>query len=128
MKLVTDSSDPNAGAEGGLESSQDGVVALLSDILHESNVQRAAIEKEKSSLQDVFLNVTGVTQAEASTVSTEAAKLDTELRERQRAIARLSSQLADFRRVLNAVAKATNGTEAVCKTAMASKIDKDEVW
>jgi hypothetical protein len=128
LKLVTDSSDPNSAAEGGLESSQDGVVALLSDILHESNVQRAAIDQEKASLQDVFLNVSGTTQAETAIISTESSKLDTELRERQRAIARLSSQLADFRRVLTAVAKASNGTEAICKTAMASKIDKDEVW
>lgn len=128
MKLVTESSDPNSAAEGGLESSEDGVVALLSDILHESDVQHAAIDKEKSSLQTVFLSASTAAQAESATMSTESAKLDTEMRERERAVARLSSQLADYRRVLKAVATASNGTEAVCKTATAAKLDKDETW
>jgi CxxC motif-containing protein len=128
MKLVSESSDPNSAAEGGLESSQDGVVALLSDILHESDVQRAAIETEKTSLQTMYLNMSDAAQSESATIATESSKLDTELRERQRAVARLSSQLADYKRVLAAVAKASNGTAAVCAVATASKLEKDESW
>jgi len=125
MKLVTKSSDANAGAEDGFESTQDGVVALLSDLLHEADVQRAAIDQEAAALGKVYANFSQIRGAENGVERTEVGTLDTELRERQRAVARLSSQLADINRVLTAVGKGSNNTAHFCRLAAAAKNDPD---
>merc|ERR1719379_1854843 len=125
MKLVTKSSDANAGAEDGFESTQDGVVALLSDLLHETDVQRAAIDQEATALGKVYANFSQLRAAEAGAEKTAAGGLDTELRERERAVARLSSQLADINRVLAAVGKGSNGTAHFCRLAASARTDPD---
>jgi hypothetical protein len=125
MKLVTKSSDAAAGAEDGLESTQDGVVALLSDLLHEADVQRSAIDKEAAEIGKVYANFSLIRAAEAGAEKTEAGSIDTELRERERAVARLSSQLADIRRVLTSVGKGSNGTAHFCRLAAAARPDPE---
>merc|ERR1719171_1896775 len=125
MKLVTKSSDSAAGAEDGFESTQDGVVALLSDLLHETDVQRAAIDEQAAALGKVYANFSLLRAAEAGAEKTAAGGLDTELRERERAEARLSSELADIHRVLSAVGKGSNGTAHFCRLAAAAKVDPD---
>merc|ERR1719486_1747411 len=125
MKLATKSSDSAAGAEDGFESTQDGVVALLSDLLHETDVQRAAIDEQAAALGKVYANFSLLRAAEAGAEKTAAGGLDTELRERERAEARLSSELADIHRVLSAVGKGSNGTAHFCRLAAAAKVDPD---
>jgi hypothetical protein len=125
MKLVTKSSDAAAGAEDGFESSQDGVVALLSDLLHEADVQHAAIDREAAELGKVYANFSLLRAKETGAEKTAAGGLDTELRERERAVARLSSELADIHRVLAAVGKGSNGTAHFCGLAAGAKRDPD---
>merc|ERR1719486_1110464 len=125
MKLVTKSSDANAGAEDGFESTQDGIVALLSDLLHETDVQRAAIDEQAAALGQVYANFSLLRAKETGAEKTAAGGLDTELRERERAVARLSSELADIHRVLAAVGKGSNGTAHFCGLAAAAKRDPD---
>jgi hypothetical protein len=125
MKLVTKSSDAAAGAEDGFESTQDSIVALLSDLLHETDVQHAAIDEQAAALGKVYANFSLLRAKEAGAEKTAASGLDTELRERERADARLKSELADIHRVLSAVGKGSNGTAHFCGLAAAVKIDPE---
>ena len=50
---------------------QDGVVALLSDLLHEADVQRAAIDQEAAALGKVYANFSQIRGAENGVERTE---------------------------------------------------------
>merc|ERR1719506_2726516 len=108
-----------------MESTQDDIVALLSDLLHEADVQRAAIDQEAAALGKVYSNFSLLRAAEAGAEKTAAGGLDTELRERERADARLKSELADIHRVLSAVGKGSNGTAHFCRLAAATRTDPE---
>jgi len=114
LHLATLSSDPDAGATDGLESSSDSVVALLSEILHEADVQRAAVTQEQEHLSKLFANFTHTDTAAATQLGDEAQEIDSEARARVRTTARLASELADLRRVVAAAGVAQNRTGAVC--------------
>jgi len=114
LHLATLSSDPDAGATDGLESSADSVVALLSEILHEADVQRAAVAQEQTRLSALFANFTHSDTAAATQLGDEAQEIDSEARARVRTTARLASELADLKRVVAAAAVAQNRTGDIC--------------
>jgi len=126
LHLATLSSDPDAGAAAGLESSADSVVALLSEILHEADVQRAAVSQEQERLAALFANFTHSDTAAATQLGDEAQEIDSEARARVRTTARLASELADLRRVVAAAGVAQNRTGAVCNQQAAQSTTAEQ--
>lgn len=115
LHQATLSSDPDAGESAGLESSNDGVVALLSKIMHEATVQREEVSRERDSLADLFTKFNSTEQSAASLLSEETEEMGSEARARVRSTARVSSELADLRRVVTAATVAQNATADVCQ-------------
>jgi len=97
------------------EDSSSPIVGLLSELLHMADEQKGAVQSEMKADELMLTNLSGVSDAAMMQVKEEVDGLTAEERERAREAARLSSQMADLRRLLTAADSSRNSTEMACK-------------
>jgi len=87
---------------------------LLTELLTEVDQQRADAQSEQDRVAALYDNVTKASRAASEGLDYAVETVGTEGQERSRNAARFASVLADLRRLVTAVAVASNATDQVC--------------
>lgn len=91
-----------------------GLPELLTALLSEVDQQHTEAEQEEEHINALFANVTRASSVASEGLDYAVETVSTESQERTRNAARFASVLADLRRLVTAVAVASNETEKVC--------------